>query len=704
MKRVFIDSSFMHPLVRASIVRNDVKNLEMLHESKRDLFALDKNGYSALLLAAEYGSIDAFKYLLDLGLDSEYTAPDGKCLADYLDNPEIYEALNTLSIPQAVDIETDNLLDLDWEPEEEFVPLQQKESDIEEVVEFQEILSVMEIVDTDTDWDSSWIELPSFIQLREGIVSSHEFSDTMKKIFWAKASNYELLENLASGSDVLLESLKIALHCSGIEISKEAEVPEYVLDSELDQTEYDDFIHEIDSIIYEESKYYNFHLYNIYGEFANLKKRAFKDASLLFGEIELEKDLILQLLLKSKETAILLLALLCYQKKEWNIEEINQLLRYSSTQVTVETQVSLQDLPDEFLDIGSDDIGFDMDDDDGDTYFTSVYSIGRTLFENNAYDREQASKALKKLSIDSDLSEEEIKNLKNSITFADPTTYCFERICFELNLRNLASDIVGQVTDRLKNIREKRYDIALQNYGLLIFVYKKVYASGISPEEIIQEGFFGLVRATEKFDTKIGTKFSTYAVNWIKQTMIRYRDNHFSVIRYPIYFSTLNYKYQKIMADYEDRDQDIPSMLELAELLEVSEKTIEGLEEYYHELISFEEMIESNNSIHDYDDVADSKENITIQAPLVVQWDFDKSLIEEDLHRQVQSIINEFHPRMREIVIKRFGLDGKESMTLEELGYAYGVTRERIRQIEVKAINNFRGIPRFFNALKDFNY
>ena len=703
MKRVFIDSSFMHPLVRASIVRNDVKNLEMLRESKRDLFALDKNGYSALLLAAEYGSIDAFKYLLGLGLDSEYTAPDGKCLADYLDNPEIREALNALSIPQSADIETDNLLDLDWEPEEEFVPLQQKESDIDEVVEFQEILSEMEIVDTDTDWDSSWIELPSFIQLREGIVSSHAFSDTMKKIFWAKASNYELLENLAAGSDVLLESLKIALHCSGIEISKEAVMPEYVLDSELDQTEYDDFIHEIDSIIYEESKYYNFHLYNIYGEFTNLKKRRFKDASLLFEEIKIEKDLILQLLLKSKETTILLLALLCYQKNEWNIEEIDLLLGYSPVQDTSETQVSTQDIPDEFLDVASDDIGFDVDD-DGDTYFTSVYSIGRTLFENSAYDREQASRVLKKLSLDSDLSEEEIKTLKNSITLADPTTYCFERICFELSLRNLASDIVGQVTEKLKNIQKKRYEIALQNYGLLIFVYKKVYASGISPEEIIQEGFFGLVRATEKFDTNPGTKFSTYAVNWIRQAMIRYRDDHFSVIRYPVHFSNLNYKYQKIKTDYEDRDQDIPSILELAELLEVPEKTIEGLEEYYHEIVSFEEMSESDNGIHDYDDVADSKENVTIIPPLIVQLDFDKSLIEDDLQRQVQSIINEFHPRMREIVIKRFGLDGKESMTLEELGNAYGITRERIRQIEVKAINKFRGIPRFFNALKDFIY
>lgn len=701
MKRVFIDSSFMHPLVRASIVRNDVKNLKMLHESKRDLFALDKNGYSALLLAAEYGSIDAFKYLLDLGLDSEYTAPDGKCLSDYLDNPEIKEALSVLSIPQSTDIETDNLLDFDWEPEEEFIPIQQEESDIAEVVEFQEMLSEMEIVDTDTDWDSSWIELPSFVELREEIVSSHAFSDAMKRFFWMKEANYELLENLASESEVMLESLKIALSCSGIELSDEVVMPEYILDTEFDQTEYEDFIHDIDSIVYEETKYHKFQLNNIYGEFANLKKRIFEDASVLFDEIELEKGLILELLLKSKETAILLLALLNYKKNEWNAEEIDLLLGYSPVQDTSETQVSTQDIPDEFLDVASDDIGFDVDD-DGDAYFTSVYTIGSTLFENSAYDREQAGRALKELCKSDDVSEMDLNNVKNCITLADPTTYCFERICFELSLRNLAPYTVEQVTERLKSIQDKRYDIALQNYGLLIFVYKKVYASGISPEEIIQEGFFGLVRAAEKFDLKLGNKFSTYAVNWIRQAMVRYRDDHFSVIRYPVHFSTLNFKYRKIKSEYENRDQDLPSLAEFAELMEVSEKTVEGLEEYFYEIVSFDEMIEADNGIHEDDDVAESKENLTTIPPLVVQLDFDKSLIENDLHKQIQSILSEFHPRMQEIVNKRFGLDGNEPMTLEDLGKIYKVTRERIRQIEVKAIKRIRGIPRLFNALKDF--
>jgi len=703
MKRVFIDSSFMHPLVRASIVRNDVKNLKMLHESKRDLFALDKHGYSALLIAAENESIDVFKYLLDLGLDSEYVAPDGKCLADYLDNPEIEAALNEIRSTQSIDSEADDLLELDWEPEEEFIPIQQEESDIAEVVEFQEMLSEMEIVDTDTDWDSSWIELPSFIELREGIVSSHAFSDAMKRIFWMKEADYELLENLASESEVMLESLKIALSCSGIELSDEVVMPEYVLDTEFDQTEYEDFIHDIDSIIYEETKYHNFQLTNIYGEFANLKKRTFKDALLLFNEIELEKGLILQLLLKSKETAILLLALLYYKKNEWNVEEIDLLLGYSPAQDTIETQVSTQDLSDEFLDVPSDDIGFDVDD-YGDAYFTSVYSIGSTLFENSAYDREQAGRALKELCKSDDVSEMELNNVKNCITLADPNTYCFERICFELSLRSLAPDTVEQVTERLKSIQEKRYDIALQNYGLLIFVYKKVYASGISPEEIVQEGFFGLVRAAEKFDLKLGNKFSTYAVNWIRQAMVRYRDDHFSVIRYPVHFSTLYFKYQKIKSEYENRDQDLPSLAELAELLEVSEKTVEGLEEFFYEIVSFEEMIEMDNGIHEYDDVADSKENITIIPPLVVQLDFDKSLIENDLHKQIRSIISEFHPRMQEIVIRRFGLDGNEPMTLEELGKIYGVTRERIRQIEVKVIKKLREIPRFYNALRDFIY
>lgn len=704
MKRVFIDSSFMHPLVRASIVRNDVKNLQMLHESKRDLFALDKNGYSALLIAAEYGSIDIFKYLLDLGLDPEYTAPDGKCLADYLDNPQIEEALNKLFIPEALNDEVDDLLGIDWEPEEEFVPVQQEASDIEDVAEFQEMLSEMEIVDTDADWDSSWIELPSFIELREGIVYSLAFADAMKRIFWAQESDYELLENLTPESDVLLESLKVALNCSGIEISEEVVMPEYVLDSEFDQIEYEDFVHEIDTIVYEETKYYNFQLCNIYAEFSKLKKRTFKDTSLLFDEIDLEITTIIQLFFKSKEAVIVLLALLCYQKNEWNVEEINLLLGYCPGQETLGSQVMLKEPLAEFTDEVLDDGELDEYDDD-DTYFRAEYSLGKNLFEKSSYDREQAITLLKKLSKGKDASATGIENLTGILFLADPTTYCFERICFELSLRNLASDIVDQVTDRLKTIREKRYDIALQNYGLLIFVHKKVYASGISPEEIIQEGFFGLVRATEKFDTKLGIKFSTYAFNWIRQTMLRYRENHFSVIRYPTHFISLYNKYQKIKSEYEDRDQDLPSIEELAVLLEVSEKTIEGLEENFHEFVCFEDMNETDYSIHENDDeVSNSKENLPIEAPLVVQWDFNEHLIKIDLHKQIQSIMSEFHPRMKEIVIKRFGLEGEESKTLEELGQEYGITRERIRQIEAKALRKFREIPRFFNVLKDYIY
>nr|WP_321297099.1 sigma-70 family RNA polymerase sigma factor [uncultured Sphaerochaeta sp.] len=704
MKRVFIDSAYMHPLVRASIVRNDVENLKMLHENKKNLYALDKNGLSALLIAADSGAIDVFKYLVNLGLDTEYCAPNGTSLADYLDNPEIEAVLNEIFVPEPDGEEVDDLLGIDWEPEEEFVPIQQKPSDVENIVEFQDMLSEMEIADTDLDWDSSWIELPAYVELRDGFVSNHSFADALKRIFWIQKSDFSLLEKLVPESEMLLESLQIALSCCGIALSNETIMPDYVLDEEFDQLEYEEFIRNLDSIIYEEMKYINFPLYRIYEGFANLKKKSFRDTSLLFSDIDREFSKIIQLLLQSKEAMTLLLALYCFQGNDWKSEDVDQLFWHSPDLVHNSTQTSHQDSSNILDDDVESDEGFEEYDANSNC-FRPCYSLGKNLFEDCSYSQKQVATMLKKLGNEKIPSEQAVNEISNFIKKTTPTTFCFERICFELELRRPNTDFVDQVVACLRTIQNDRYDIALQNYGLLIFVMKKTYVSEISPEEILQEGFFGLVRATEKFDPKLGIKFSTYAVNWIRQTMVRYRDDHFSVIRYPTYFSTLNYKYRKIKSEYSNRDQELPPIGELAELLEVSEKTIEGLEENFHEFISYEEIRENDNNTCDSDDeYSVGKEDALIEDALIVWTDFDSALIEENLHEQIQEIISEFHPRLKDIVNKRFGMDGNESMTLEELGSQYDVTRERIRQIEAKALRKLREIPRYYNSLKDYLY
>ena len=288
-----------------------------------------------------------------------------------------------------------------------------------------------------------------------------------------------------------------------------------------------------------------------------------------------------------------------------------------------------------------------------------------------------------------DIKDEELIDIINNVKVDDPVKMYLKDIG---TVQLLTSEQEVELAKRILSGDEyAKKELCERNLKLVVSIAKKyVNRSSMQFLDLIQEGNLGLLKAVDKFDFTKGFRFSTYATWWIRQAITRAIADQARTIRIPVHMVETIHKLSRVSkALMQELGRD-PSPSEIAERMGISEARVSEIQKIAQDPVSLESPVGEE----DESKIADFVEDDTILSPT-------DHTTQDVLKAQLLAVIETLTPREQKVIRLRYGLDDNHARTLEEVGKEFNVTRERIRQIEAKALRKLRN-PNRLKRLEDF--
>jgi RNA polymerase primary sigma factor len=250
-----------------------------------------------------------------------------------------------------------------------------------------------------------------------------------------------------------------------------------------------------------------------------------------------------------------------------------------------------------------------------------------------------------------------------------------------------AKDALKQYHEGWAQLEKAKEEMVLSNLRLVVDIAKHYNGRGMSFLDLVQEGNMGLMKAAERFDHRRGFKFSTYATWWIRQGITRALSDQSRTIRVPVHMTEAYQRVSKATRQLAQRLGRPPSLNEVAGAVKTSSDKVGQTIQVFQDVVSLEHPIGDGE---------------TLLGDFIPDWETpraDSQVGLKEVTREVARALGSLSPREEAVIRLRFGIGQGEPMTLEEVGHTLGVTRERIRQIEEKALMKLRA-PEFQQILR----
>ena len=325
--------------------------------------------------------------------------------------------------------------------------------------------------------------------------------------------------------------------------------------------------------------------------------------------------------------------------------------------------------------------GLELDADSLDDLYNAFHDNNIEIISENFEDDDDDDDAGEEISI------EDVALPKNA-SINDPVRMYLKEIG-KISLLSLDEELALSKRVEEGDEEAKRL-LAESNLRLVVSIAKRYVGRNLSFLDLIQEGNIGLMKAVDKFDASKGYKFSTYATRWIRQAITRAIADQAKTIRVPVHMVETINKLKRIQRQMTLELNREPTEAELAKKMNTTEEKVREIFKISQDPLSLETPIGEEDDSH----LGDFLKDESSMSP-------EEYAINEVLKDEIEEVLCTLTPREEEVLKLRFGLKGGTCHTLEEVGNMFGVTRERIRQIEAKALRKLRH-PSRSRKLKDY--